>query len=89
MKLKDRKILFNSKTELMGVVNITPDSFYDGGKFYDLEAATERVMELVESGASFIDIGGESTRPSSKPVSEKEELDRILPLIKAIKGKLQ
>src|SRR5690242_20705018 len=89
-----RSLELGKRTLIMGVVNVTPDSFSDGGKFLDRDAAVEHALQLLEDGADIIDIGGESTRPgakvspdeperASKPpdeaVSEKEELDRIIP----------
>ncbi|MCD6044461.1 MAG: folP, partial [Burkholderiales bacterium] len=71
---------------LMGVVNVTPDSFSDGGRFLDPGAAASHARRLVEEGADLIDVGGESTRPGAAPVSEQEELDRILPLLEKLKG---
>ena len=69
----------------MGVVNVTPDSFSDGGRFLDQEAAVRHALELVEQGADMLDIGGESTRPGATPVSADEETARILPVIEAIR----
>ncbi len=69
----------------MGVVNITPDSFSDGGQFLAPEAAIERATRLVDEGAALIDIGAESSRPGARPVSEEEELGRLLPVLKAIR----
>ncbi len=69
----------------MGVLNITPDSFSDGGLFYDKDKAVERGLELAEEGADIIDIGGESTKPGSEPITEEEELRRILPVISALR----
>ncbi len=69
----------------MGVLNVTPDSFSDGGKFLDAEKAVERAIQMVEEGADIIDIGGESSRPGADPVSESEELRRVLPVITALK----
>jgi dihydropteroate synthase len=68
----------------MGVVNITPDSFSDGGRFLDPEAAVSHARRLAEEGADLIDIGGESTRPGAEPVSEAEELKRILPVLRSL-----
>lgn len=73
---------------LVGVVNVTPDSFSDGGRFLAVDAAVARALELVRQGAEIIDIGGESTRPSSEPVSEGEELTRVLPVIEELAGQL-
>ncbi|WP_232225403.1 dihydropteroate synthase [Leucobacter salsicius] len=70
--------------EVMGVLNVTPDSFSDGGKYVDVETAVRRGEELMTQGASFVDVGGESTRPGSEPVSEDEEAARVLPVIRAL-----
>src|ERR1041385_9177638 len=69
---------------VMGVVNVTPDSFSDGGKFFDTKAAVEHGLKLVEEGAEILDIGGESTRPRATPVSEAEELRRVIPVIERL-----
>lgn len=69
---------------LMGVVNVTPDSFSDGGKFFDPAAAVAHALQLVADGADILDIGGESTRPNATPVSEAEELRRVLPVIEQL-----
>lgn len=69
---------------IMGVLNTTPDSFYDGGRYYSLEKAIERAQKIEEEGAHIIDIGGESTRPGSKPLAIEEELKRILPVIEGV-----
>jgi dihydropteroate synthase len=69
----------------MGVVNVTPDSFSDGGKFLDPKAAIEHARRLVDEGADILDIGGESSRPGARAVAEDEELGRILPVLKALK----
>jgi dihydropteroate synthase len=71
----------------MGVVNVTPDSFSDGGRYYSTQQAIDRCLQLVDEGTDLIDIGGESTRPGSTPVSTTEELDRILPVIEAVRPK--
>jgi len=86
-KMRDKSIYLNSNVELMGIINITPDSFYDGGNYLDRDSALDRVQELVENGASIIDIGGESSRPNSDPVHINEEIKRILPVLKSMKGK--
>lgn len=70
---------------IMGVLNVTPDSFSDGGKFFDQKAAIKHAQQMIKDGADIIDVGGESTRPDSEPVSKEEELRRVLPLIKALK----
>ncbi|WP_051172976.1 dihydropteroate synthase [Thermodesulfobacterium hveragerdense] len=72
----------------MGVLNVTPDSFSDGGRFFGLKEAVLRAKELIEEGADIIDIGGESTRPFSEPITEEEELKRVVPVVKAIREEL-
>jgi dihydropteroate synthase len=71
---------------IMGVVNVTPDSFYDGGAFLDPAAAIDHGRQLVTEGADILDIGGESTRPGADPVAPAEELDRVIPVIKGLAG---
>jgi dihydropteroate synthase len=75
---------FPRPTLLMGVVNVTPDSFSDGGRFFDPAAAVAHARQLIEEGADIIDVGGESTRPGATPVSEAEELRRVLPVIEQL-----
>lgn len=77
-----------TRTLVMGVLNVTPDSFYDGGRYTQLDAAVQRALQMVEEGADIIDIGGESTRPGSQPVPEEEELRRVLPVIEAIRARV-
>ena len=77
-----------SRVTLMGILNVTPDSFSDGGRFESVEAAVEHAKTLVDGGARIIDIGGESTRPGATPVGEDEELSRILPVLEKLKGTL-
>jgi dihydropteroate synthase len=72
------------KTMIMGIVNVTPDSFSDGGRFYDIDRAIEHAKRLVADGADIIDIGGESTRPGAEKVSLEEELRRVIPVVKAV-----
>jgi len=74
---------------VMGIVNVTPDSFSDGGKFLDADAAVEHALKLVAEGAEIVDIGGESTRPGAKPVSEKEELGRVIPVIEKLAAQIK
>ncbi len=76
------------RTLLMGVINITPDSFSDSGRFYDSKKAIAHGLELVRAGADIIDIGGESTRPGAEAVSRDEELERIIPVIKGLTGQI-
>jgi len=73
----------------MGILNITPDSFSDGGAHFDSSVAVERAVQMVEEGADIIDVGGESTRPGSDPVSTEEELRRTIPVVEAISGRLK
>ena len=80
--------MLGKKTLIMGVLNVTPDSFSDGGLYIDQRKAVKRALQMVSEGADMIDIGGESTRPGSKSVSEDEELQRVLPVIKTIRKKL-
>ena len=70
---------------VMGILNVTPDSFSDGGQFLDRKKAVEHAVQMSEEGADIIDVGGESTRPRSEPVSESEELKRVVPIIQALK----
>lgn len=70
--------------KVMGIVNVTPDSFSDGGRWASTEAAADQAMRLVEQGAEVLDVGGESTRPGAEPVSEAEEIDRVVPVIEAV-----
>jgi hypothetical protein len=69
---------------VMGIVNVTPDSFSDGGNFFDSRKAVQHALELAAQGAEILDIGGESTRPNAKPVSEKAELRRVIPVIEKL-----
>lgn len=78
------KTLDLGQPKVMGVLNLTPDSFSDGGQFFSVEAAIKRVSEMAEEGADIIDVGGESTRPGSDPVSEEEELSRVIPVLKKL-----
>lgn len=80
---------YGNKTLIMGILNITPDSFSDGGKYNEVEKAVMRAREMVEQGADIIDIGGESTRPGHERISDEEEIARIIPVIKAISEEVQ
>jgi len=79
-----RHTLDLSRPRLMGVVNVTPDSFSDGGRFFDPARALDHARDLLADGADILDIGGESTRPGAAPTSEAEELDRVLPLVERL-----
>lgn len=87
-KLRSRTLLLGERTLIMGVLNITPDSFSDGGKYADPGRAFARAVEMEEEGADIIDIGAESTRPGSARIPEAEELRRLIPVLKRIAGKL-
>jgi dihydropteroate synthase len=87
-KLKRRELLAGERTLIMGVLNVTPDSFSDGGKYLDPDRAFARAVELEEQGADIIDIGAESTRPGAQRVSEAEELRRLIPVLKRLRDKL-
>ena len=82
------KVLDLSRCHVMGILNVTPDSFSDGGRFNRPDAALQRARQMVADGASFIDVGGESTRPGAAPVSVQEELDRVCPVVEAIHREL-
>jgi dihydropteroate synthase len=82
------KILKLDQPRVMGIVNVTPDSFSDGGKHDTTARAIEHALKLVEEGADILDIGGESTRPGAKPVTEAEELQRVIPVIEALAKKI-
>ena len=81
-------LALGQRTLIMGIVNVTPDSFSDGGHFFSPDRAIAQAMQLVEEGADILDIGGESTRPFSDPVGESEEMDRVLPVIEGLTGRL-
>ena len=74
-----------TKTQVMGILNVTPDSFSDGGHFIDLDQAIRQVSQMIKDGATLIDIGGESTRPGAEEVSETDELERVIPVLEAVK----
>jgi dihydropteroate synthase len=89
LKTKSMSELDLNDIRIMGILNVTPDSFSDGGQFLDVDRAVSRALQMVEEGAYIIDVGGESSRPGADPVSEKEELSRVLPVIKGIREKSQ
>lgn len=82
---RGRTLELGRRTTIIGILNITPDSFYDGGRYTDAESAVRHGMSLVEDGADIVDIGAQSTRPGSQPVGSHEELKRILPVLKALR----
>lgn len=89
LRWRDFDLDLSSKTHVMGILNITPDSFSDGGLFYEPERALEHALKMVEDGADIVDIGGESTRPGSEPVPEEEEIRRVVPVIKRLSAQIK
>jgi len=89
LKLRSRTLTLGDSTLIMGVLNVTPDSFSDGGKYDQPEIAIEHALALELAGAELLDIGGESTRPGSKETSASQELDRILPVLEGLRGRLR
>ena len=87
MKIGNRDFSLGNHTYIMGILNVTPDSFSDGGKFNQIDAALYRVEEMLRDGADIIDIGGESTRPGYEQISEEEEIERVVPVIEKIKAR--
>lgn len=88
MKIGNRVFNLGERTYIMGILNVTPDSFSDGGSYNEVELAVKQAKRLVEEGADIIDVGGESTRPNAKTVSIEEEINRVVPIIKAIKKEI-
>lgn len=88
MRIGNKEYKLGERTYIMGILNVTPDSFSDGGKFNEIEAAVRQAKKLVEDGADIIDVGGESTRPGAEYVTAEEEIKRVVPIIKAIKKEL-
>ena len=83
-RVGDRDIDCGARTHVMGIINVTPDSFSEGGRFFDPELAVAAGVRMAEEGADFLDVGGESTRPGSDPVAPQEEMDRVVPVIKRL-----
>jgi dihydropteroate synthase len=83
-RLRTRTLALGERTLLMGILNVTPDSFSDGGRFTEPRAAFDQALRLLDEGADILDLGGESTRPNAVPISATEEQDRVLPVIAAI-----
>jgi dihydropteroate synthase len=83
-QLGGRRLHLPRRPLLMGILNVTPDSFSDGGKFLEPQSAVERALQLVADGADILDLGGESTRPYAEPVAAQEELDRVMPVLAAL-----
>ena len=89
MKIGCKEFDFFEKTYIMGILNVTPDSFSDGGKYLTVDKSVEHVKKMLYDGADIIDIGGESTRPGHIPISADEEISRIVPIIKGIKANIK
>jgi dihydropteroate synthase len=89
LHLRSGTLLLGERTLVMGVLNITPDSFSDGGRYLDSESAIARALQIEHDGADILDVGGESTRPGAGSVTPEEELRRILPVIEELRGKLR
>ena len=87
LRCKDRVVSLD-RVAIMGVLNVTPDSFSDGGRWFDHDRAVAHAVEMVEEGAAVIDVGGESTRPDATPVSLDEELRRVLPVVEALSSRI-
>lgn len=87
MKIGNRVFDVEHKTYIMGILNVTPDSFSDGGKFNRIDAALRHAEEMIRDGADIVDIGGESTRPGHTKISEEEEIARVVPVIEAVKSR--
>lgn len=81
--------MLGERTLVMGVLNVTPDSFSDGGRYFSLDAAVERAIEIERAGADILDVGGESTRPGSEGIPADEELRRVVPVIERLRGSLK
>src|SRR5690625_1174510 len=88
IQVRSRQWDLSKKTLIMGILNVTPDSFSDGGRFNSLEKAIEHAKQMEADGADIIDIGSESTRPDHDPITAEEEMERVIPLIKAIKSEI-
>src|SRR3954467_15334330 len=85
-QLRSRRLALGEHTLIMGVVNVTPDSFSDGGNFLDPKVAFNHALQLLDEGADIVDVGGESTRPGKKElVTQQQEIDRVLPVIEGIR----
>ena len=89
LRLRSRALILGERTLILGVLNITPDSFSDGGAYLDSAAAIARALQIEQDGADILDIGGESTRPGAAAISSEEELRRILPVIRVLRDKLR
>src|SRR5438045_5856020 len=82
--IKDRVLPIGERTLIMGILNVTPDSFSDGGQFLNADTALAHAQQMIAEGADIIDVGGESTRPGGEPISPDDEIKRVVPLIEAL-----
>jgi dihydropteroate synthase len=89
LRLHSRSLVLGERTLVMGILNVTPDSFSDGGLFFDTDVAVARAVAMEAAGAHVIDVGGESTRPGSAGISADEEIRRILPVLEKLRGKIR
>ncbi len=89
LRLPSRTLVLGERTLIMGVLNVTPDSFSDGGRFLDPQKAINHALEMESAGADILDIGGESTRPGSEGISAEEELARVVPVLEGLRGRLK
>lgn len=89
LQLPSRSVALGGRTVVMGALNVTPDSFSDGGVYFDAAKAVARALEMERDGANILDIGGESTRPGSEGISAEEELRRVLPVLRELRGQLK
>jgi len=89
LRLRARTLVLGERTLVMGVLNVTPDSFSDGGLYFDAKRAVARARDIERASADILDIGGESTRPGAAPITVEEELRRVLPVLEALRGKLK
>src|SRR5438105_3838391 len=87
-RVGERVFTLSRQALIMGVLNVTPDSFSDGGKFFALEKAVEQGMKMAAAGADIIDVGGESTRPGAEPIAAAEEICRVIPVIEALRARI-
>jgi len=89
LRLPSRTLRLGERTLIMGVLNVTPDSFYDGGRYAEAPSAITRAFELEQAGADILDIGAESTRPGADPIIAEEEIARVIPVLEGLQGKLR
>src|SRR5207244_7627124 len=88
-KIGDEVVDLSNRGMIMGVLNVTPDSFSDGGQFFDASSAVAHGVEIADEGAQIVDVGGESTRPGADSVAVEEELGRVVPVIKKLRAKIE